>query len=314
MEKNSKILVTGANGMVGRNLVLKLRELGFNNILTPTSKDIDLKKRDLVFDLFKKESFDYVFHLAAKVGGIRANIENPVEFLRDNLLINTNVIDACYKFKIKKLVNLGSSCIYPKECLQPMKEEYLLSDKLEPTNEGYALSKISSLKLCKYYNEQYKTNFISLMPPNMYGRYEKFDLNHSHVLSALIMRFHDSKTKNEESISVWGTGEARREFLNVKDMANALIFGMEKIEVFDLFDNCFLNCGSMEEISIRNLAYKIKEIVGFNGRIEFDETKPEGMKRKMLDCNRIFNLGFKPKISLNEGIKELYSYYLKINS
>lgn len=311
MEKDSKILVTGGHGMVGKNLILKLRRLGFNNILSPSSKELDLRDRSVVFDFFNKELFDYVFHLAAKVGGIKANIENPVEFLRDNLLLNTNVIDASHKYGVKKIINLGSSCIYPKESPQPMKEDYLLSGKLEPTNEGYALSKISSLKLCKYYNEQYKTNFISLMPPNLYGEYEKFDENHSHVLSALIKRFDDAKNKSDPSLSVWGTGNVRREFMYAGDLADALIFSMDNLGVEDLVDNCFLNCGSGKDISIKDLAYKIKDVIGYKGEIIFDPSKPEGMKMKLLDVSKLKNKGFNDKTELDEGIKKTYEYYLK---
>ena len=310
MKKEAKILITGGRGMVGRNLILELRNLGFDNLIFPSFEELDLRNREKVFKFFNQEKIDYVFHLAAKVGGIKSNMNNSVEYLRDNLLLNTNIIDACYKFKVKKLVNLGSSCIYPKNCLQPMKEEDLLSGKLEPTNEGYALSKICSLKLCKYYNEQHNTNFISLMPPNMYGEHEKFDEEHSHVLAALLKRFHESKIKGDNSISVWGTGEVRREFLYVGDMARGLIFAMNKLKVENLVDNCFLNCGSGKEISIRDLASEIKKVVGFEGEIKFDTSKPEGMKKKLLDSSRIKKLGFKSKIVLEEGMNKTYEYYL----
>jgi len=311
MKKEDKILITGGRGMVGKNLILKLRNLGFENLIFPSMKELDLRNREEVFQFFNQEKIDYVFHLAAKVGGIKSNMNNPVEYLRDNLLLNTNIIDACYKFKIKKLINLGSSCIYPKNCLQPMKEEDLLSGKLEPTNEGYALSKICSLKLCKYYNEQYGTNFISLMPPNMYGEYEKFDEEHSHVLAALLKRFHEAKINGDNYISVWGTGDVKREFLYVGDMVEGLIFSMDKLKVENLVNNCFLNCGSGEEISIKELAFKIKEIVGFEGEIKFDVNKPEGMVRKLLDSSRFNFLSFRHEINLEEGIKKTYEYFKK---
>jgi GDP-L-fucose synthase len=313
MRTEDKILITGSKGLVGTNLVIALKEKGFHNLLCPTSKELDLKERKEVFDFFDKEKPKYVFHIAALVGGIKANIESPVEFLRDNLLMNVNVIDACFQFKIKKLVNLGSSCIYPKFVKQPMTEESLLTGKFEPTNEGYALSKITSIKLCEYYNKEYSSNFISLIPPNMYGINEKFDLDHSHVLAALIKKFHDAKIRKDLSVPIWGTGNVLREFLYVGDCVLGLILAMEKINPEDLFEKCFLNMGSGEEISIKNLAILIKEVVGFEGEILFDPSKPEGMERKILDSSKIKKLGFEEKTKLREGIKKTYDYYLTLN-
>ena len=309
MEKKDKILITGSKGMVGKNLIEKLDNIGYNNLLTPSRKDLDLRERKEVFDYFNKENPKYVFHLAAKVGGIKANMDFPVEFLQENLLLNTNVIDASYYSKVKKLVNLGSSCIYPKECFQPMKEESILSGAFESTNEGYAISKISSLKLCEFYNKQYNSNFISLIPPNMYGKFEKFDEKNSHVLASLLKKFYESKVDKKGFVSVWGDGTAKREFLYAKDMAEILIFSMNKINSGDLYEKGFLNCGSSEEISIENLARLIKKVVEFEGEIIFDYSKPTGMDRKILDSSRFLSLGFNKFTSLIGGIKETYEWY-----
>jgi len=309
---DSRIYVTGANGMLGRNLVDKLKGKGYRKIMhAPGSKVFDLRNRKAVFDFFEKNKPEYVFHLAARVGGIKANMKNPVEFLRDNLIININIIDACFKFKVRKLINLGSSCIYPKCSKQPMSEEDLLDGKLEPTNEGYAISKIASLRLCEYYNKQEGTNFISLMPPNLYGKYEEFNLESSHVISALIMRFHDAKVSGDERISIWGTGKARREFFYVEDAAESLIFAMENLKVGDLFEGCFLNCGSGKDISIKELAEMICEVVGFEGEIVYDSSKPEGMLKKLMDSRRFRKLSSQKVMDLKEGIEKTYQYYLE---
>lgn len=312
MNKDSVILVTGSNGLVGKNLVESLEENGFENILNPRSSELDFRDQTNVREYFSKNKPEYVFHLAAKVGGIKANMGDPVSFLQDNLLINTNVIMACFEFKVKKMINLGSSCIYPKDHpTQPMPEEILLDGELEPTNEGYALAKISSLKLCEYYNKQYQTNFISLMPPNVYGKYEEFDFQKSHVISALIMKLHKAKTESAPTIWVWGTGNARREFIYVQDLVDAVIFAIENIESTGLYESGFLNCGTDEDISIKELAHKIKEIVGYTGEIRFDSTKPEGMLKKLIDSSRFKSLGFERSVGLDEGIKRTYEYYLE---
>jgi|APSaa5957512622_1039677.scaffolds.fasta_scaffold05123_7 GDP-L-fucose synthase len=312
MGKNSKILITGARGLVGIDLIEELKKEGFQNLIYPTSKELDLREREKVFSFFEKEKPDYVFHLAAVVGGIKANMNFPVEFLKNNLLLNTNLIDACFKHNVKKLINLGSSCIYPKLAEQPLKESSLLSGKFEPTNEGYALSKITSLKLCEYYNREYNTNFISLIPPNLYGKNEKFDLEKSHVLSSLIKRFHESKINNLPEIEIWGTGDAQREFLYSGDLVKGLLFAMENISTEDLYEKGFLNIGSDQEISIKDLSFLIKEVVGFEGKIIFDHSKPEGMKRKILDTSKIKKLGFSCNTPLKEGIEKTYQAYLNL--
>lgn len=309
MNKNSKIFISGSQGMVGRNLVEKMDSLGFKNLIYLSSTELDLTQRQDVFAFFKKEKPEYVIHLAARVGGINANIKFPVEFLRDNLLINTNIIDACYEFKVKKLLNLGSSCIYPKDNPQPMKETDLMRSYLEPTNEGYSLSKICSLKLCQYYNTEYGTNYISLMPPNLYGKYDKFDAEHSHVISSLLMRIHEAKETGQQEVAVWGSGKAKREFMYVEDLVDTIIFSMQNINKQDLVNNCFINIGSNKEISIKELALLIKKIVKYQGSIKFDQTKPEGMKRKLLDSS-LFNTFYpRAKVSIEDGIKMTYEYF-----
>lgn len=311
MNKNSKIFISGSQGMVGRNLVEKMEVLGYKNLITSSSSELNLTQRQDVFAFFRKEKPEYVIHLAARVGGINANIKFPVEFLRDNLLINTNIIEACYEFKVKKLLNLGSSCIYPKDNPQPMKETDLMRSYLEPTNEGYALSKICSLKLCQYYNIEYGTNYISLMPPNLYGRYDKFHAEFSHVISSLLMRIHEAKETNQAEVEVWGSGEAKREFMYVGDLVDIILFSIKNINKKDLVNNCFINIGSNEEISIKDLALLIKKTVNYQGLIKFDKTKPEGMRRKLLDSKLFNELCPRENVSVEEGIKRTYDYYLE---
>ena len=301
--------------MVGRSLMKDLKSKGFNNLLTLSSKKLDLRNRNATFKFFKKKRPEYVFHAASKVGGIKASMDDPVGFLRDNLLINVNVIDACYKFKVKKLVNLGSSCIYPKETAQPMKEKNLLSSKFEPTNEGYSLSKICSLKLCEYYNKKKGTNFISLMPPNLYGEYDKFDKERSHVIGALIMKIHAAKIEEKKEVEIWGTGNAKREFMYVGDISKAMIFAMENLNKEDLWEQGFLNTGTGNEVTIKKLANLIKKVVGFKGKLIFDKTKPEGVLKKLMDSSLFLKKGFKPEVKLEVGLKKAYKYYLfKINN
>lgn len=308
MNKDSVILVTGAKGMVGKVLINKLLEKGYSNILSPSSKELDLRKQEDVEEYFEKTKPEYVFHLAAKVGGIAANIESPADFLHDNLVMETNVIESSRKNNVEKLLFLGSSCIYPRECPQPMKEEHLLSGKLEPTNEGYALAKICGLKLCEYYNKQYKTNFINLMPPNIYGIHDHFASERSHVVSALLTRFHNAKKENLESVEIWGTGVARREFLYVEDCADAMIYFMENLSSEEI--GAFVNIGCGEDVSIKELALLIKEIVGYEGELKFDTTKPDGMPKKLLDNSKSEKLGWKSKTSLHEGLEKTYKWYL----
>ncbi len=306
MNKEDTILITGSNGMVGKVLVAKLKELGYNNLLMPKSQDLDLRDQKATDIFFKNNTISYVFHLAAKVGGIQANIKFPAEFLYDNLLISCNVIESAKKYKIKKLLNLGSSCIYPKESKQPMKEEYLLSGKLEPTNEGYAIGKIAALKLCEFYNKQYNTNFISLMPPNMYGIHDHFDSEKSHVISALISKMHKAKLDNETEVEIWGTGKARREFLYVEDTIDAIMYFMKNHNAEELMP--FVNIGTNEDISIKELAELIKEITGYQGKLNFNTEKPDGMMKKLMDSSKSKILGWEAKTKLKEGLKKTYRW------
>ncbi|MFD2100198.1 GDP-L-fucose synthase family protein [Flagellimonas iocasae] len=305
MDLDSKIYVAGHSGMVGSAIVRALQNEGFKNVLGKRSSELDLKNQSEVEDFFAAEQPDYVFLAAAKVGGIGSNIASPAEFLYDNVMINANVINSAYKAKVKKLLFLGSSCIYPKLCPQPMKEEYLLDGKLEPTNEGYALGKIMGLKLCEYYNKQYGADFVSAMPPNLYGENDNFDPDHSHVIAALIRKFHEAKTTNAKNVVIWGTGKARREFMYVDDAARACLFLMSNYN-----DPAHINIGSGEDISIEELAVKVQEIVGFQGEIIKDTSKPDGMPRKLMDNSKIHNLGWSHEISLMEGLDKTYKWFL----
>jgi GDP-L-fucose synthase len=309
LNKNDTILITGSNGMVGKNLVEKLRELNFTNLLLVKSKDYDLRDSKVVDKLFSGNKIDYVFHLAAKVGGIQANILSPAEFLYDNLLLNCNVVECAKKYNVKKLINMGSSCIYPKDSEQPIKEEYLLTGLLEPTNEGYAIGKIAGLKLCEYYNKQYNTNFLSLMFPNIYGKYDTFNSDKSHVVSALISKIHNAKMNNENKVTIWGDGNAMREFIYVDDVVDILLFFMENID-YD-FKHPFINTGTQTEVSIKELASIIKYIIQYDGKLEFDKSKPNGMLRKCMDSSKMFSLGYAPKVSLVEGLKNTYNWWIK---
>ncbi|MGL5932164.1 MAG: GDP-L-fucose synthase family protein [Cetobacterium sp.] len=305
MNKNSKIYVAGHRGLVGSAILRELEVQGYTNILTKTSKDLDLRDTFLVDKFFETEKPEYVFLCAAKVGGIGANMSYPVEFLLDNLSIQNNVISTSYKYNVKKLLFLGSSCIYPKNCLQPMKEEYLLDGKLEPTNEGYALAKISGLKLCEYYRREYGADFISAMPTNIYGIGDNFDINSSHVIPALINRFHEAKLQNKKELVIWGTGKARREFMYSDDLAKALIYLMNNYS-----KEGHINVGTGKEIEIIELARIIKEVVGFEGEILKDLSKPDGMMKKLLDISKLDNLGFKSEVDLKDGIKKAYEWFL----
>lgn len=310
MEKGKKILVTGGNGMVGKSLVKRLREEGENNLLLPSSKELDLRNQKDVENYFEINKPEYVFHLAAKVGGIAANMAAPTEFLDDNLAMETNVIISARKNSVKKLLFLGSSCIYPRECEQPMKEESLLTGKLEPTNEGYALAKICGLKLCEYSNRQYGTDFISLMPPNIYGPNDHFGSESSHVVSAQITKFNDAKIQGKEFVGLWGTGSAKREFLFVEDAADAMIYFMNNYPADKI--GPFVNIGSGEEISIKDLAYLIKDIIGYDGKLQFNQNSNlDGMPRKLLDNSKAANLGWKAKTSFKEGLEKTIDWYLK---
>ena len=305
MNVNDKIYIAGHDGMVGTTLVNLLKQSGFNNLIFRSLADLDLRIQMDVDEFFSKNKPDYVFLLAAKVGGIQANIDKPAEFIYDNLMIQSNIIHNCYKYSVQKLLFVGSSCIYPRNSLQPMKEEYLLDGKLEPTNEAYAIAKIAGIKMCQNYQKQYNSNFISVMPSNIYGLNDNFDLKNSHVLSALIRRFHGAKINNLPEVIVWGSGKAKREFLFVEDLCRAMIFLMQK------YDNPeIINIGSGKDISIKELANLIKKIVGFKGKLEFDHSKPDGMPRKLLDITKINRLGWNARVSLETGIEKTYRWFL----
>lgn len=306
INKKSKIFIAGRNGLVGSSIEKEFIKNGYHNIVGLKSNELDLKDQKKVENYFEKERPEYVILAAAKVGGIRANIEHPAEFLYDNLSIQNNVIHNAYKFGIKKLLFLGSSCIYPRLSNQPMKEEYLLDGKLEPTNEGYAIAKIAGLKLCEMYNKQYGTEFISVMPCNIYGIGDNFDPKYSHVVAGLIRKCHEAKVNNQDYVEVWGTGEAKRELLFNEDLAEACIFLLKNYS-----GNEFLNIGTGSDISIKDLIYTIKDIIGFEGEIKFDLTKPDGMPQKLLDVRRVNDFGWKYKTSLEEGIKKTYEWCLR---
>ena len=308
MNNNDKIFVAGHRGMVGSAIVRKLQKEGFLNILTSTSKELDLRNQQLVNDFFEKEKPDYVFLAAAKVGGIMANNTYRAEFLYDNLMIEANIIQASHKNNTKKLLFLGSSCIYPKLAPQPLKEEYLLSGLLEPTNEPYAIAKIAGIKLCEYYREQYGCNYISAMPTNLYGPNDNYDLQNSHVLPALIRKFHTAKSNAATSVTLWGSGAPKREFLYVDDVANACFHLMQHYN-----EKQFVNIGTGEDLTIRELANLIKNAVGFEGEIIWDTSKPDGTPRKLMDVSKAHSLGWKHKISLEEGIKKTYTDFVNLD-
>jgi len=306
---DSRIYVAGHTGLVGSAVVRKLKEQGYRHIITRTSQECDLTNQALTNRLFELEKPEFVFLAAAKVGGIQANHTYPADFIYINLAIETNVIKAAHDHKVKKLLFLGSSCIYPKECPQPIKEEYLLTGPLEPTNEAYAIAKIAGLKMCQFFRKQYGDNFISAMPTNLYGPNDNYDLETSHVLPALIRKFHEAKISNAPHVELWGTGTPRREFLYVDDLADALIFLMKNYE-----DDEHINVGTGEDISILELAEMIKEIVDFQGEITFDRSKPDGTMRKLLDVSKIGGLGWIKRITLQEGINECYRDYYRFQN
>lgn len=305
MNKNDKILILGASGMVGKSLVNTLIKQGFNSIYVPTSKQLNLKLKSDV-DEYLRSGFDYVFFVAAKVGGIMANIAYPATFGYDNALMELNVIHSCYENKVKKMLFMGSSCIYPRNCPQPMKEEYLLSGALESTNEMYSLAKIMGLKLCQSYNTQYKTNFISCMPSNLYGPDDNFDPESSHVMAAMIRKFHLAKLYDYPFTTCFGSGQACREFLYVADVADACIFLMDNYN-----DSQHINVGMGTDISIYDLAHLVAKIVGYTGEIQWDTSKPDGMPRKVVDTTKINNLGWKAQVSLEDGIAQTYKWFLE---
>lgn len=306
MDKEAKIYIAGHRGLVGSAIKRKLEEKGYRNLIYRTSKELDLTWHQSVIDFFKVEKPEYVFLAAAKVGGIAANNDFPADFIRDNLMIQTNVIDTAYRFGAKKLLFLGSTCIYPKHALQPMAEEALLTGPLEPTNEPYAVAKIAGIKMIEAYNRQYGTDFISVMPTNLYGPNDNFDLQSSHVMPALIRKFHEAKTKNSPIVEVWGTGTPRREFLYSDDLADAAVYLMKNYSGNDI-----INVGVGKDIPIKELAGKVKVAVGYSGDIVFDTTKPDGTPRKLVDVTRLDNIGWKAEISLDEGLKRTYEWFLE---
>ncbi|WP_276353703.1 GDP-L-fucose synthase family protein [Cohnella caldifontis] len=305
MEKSSKIYIAGRNGMVGSSIEKEFRRRGYENIIGLSSKVLDLRDQAAVERYFRHEKPDYVILSAAKVGGIAANISRPAEFLYDNLAIQNNVIHFSYQYNVKKLLFLASSCVYPRLSPQPMKEDYLLEGKLEPTNEGYAIAKIAGLKLCQMYNQQYGTDFISVMPCNLYGYGDNFDPQNSHVVAGLIRKFHEAKQQNRDFIEVWGTGNARRELMFNEDLADACVFLFESYS-----GNDFFNVGTGKDVSIRELSGLVKKVVGYEGEIRFDITKPDGMPQKLMDVTRLKEAGWEYKTELEDGIKKTYEWFL----
>ena len=306
MNLDAKIYVAGHRGLVGSAIVRNLEAKGYKNIIYRTHKELDLTNQEAVRRFFEEEKPEYVFLAAAKVGGIHANNTYPADFIYDNLMIQNNVIKAAHDFKVKKLLFLGSTCIYPKMAPQPIKEEYLLTGSLEETNEAYAVAKIAGLEMCKFFKRQYGDNFISCMPTNLYGPNDNFDLKNSHVLPALIRKFHEAKVNNSEAVEVWGTGTPLREFLYVDDMADACVFLMENYD-----GEQHVNIGTGEEVSIRELAETVKEVVGFDGELVFNTEMPDGTPRKLTTVDKLHGLGWKHKVSLNEGIQLAYNWFLK---
>jgi GDP-L-fucose synthase len=311
--RNKKVYLAGHTGMVGSAILRELESRGYKNIIHKDFSELDLRNQSEVQIFFDKTNPEIVIIAAAKVGGILANNTYRAEFLYDNLMIEANLIHSSYLSKVEKVVFLGSSCIYPKLAPQPLKEEYLLTDTLEFTNEPYAIAKIAGIKLCENYYRQYGCNYISAMPTNLYGPNDNFNLETSHVLPALMRKFHESKVKNNHSVTIWGTGKPLREFMYVEDLANAIVFMMENIEAKDLYENgiTHLNVGSGKDITIEDLAKLISEIVGFNGKIECDSTKPDGTPRKLMDVTRINSLGWKYKTELSDGVKKTYKWFLE---
>ena len=303
---DSKIYIAGHNGMVGSAISRKLKSIGYHNLITKSSKELDLRNQKQTQDFFKNEQPEFVFLAAAKVGGILANSTYKADFIYDNLMIQNNVIKSAHYYSVKKLLFLGSSCIYPRDASQPIKEEYLLSGYLESTNEPYAIAKIAGLKMCEYFREQYGCNFISAMPSNVYGPNDNFEPKTSHVFAALIKKFHDAKIHNQSKVEIWGSGSPKREFLHVDDLANALIFLMENYHSKET-----INIGTGQDISIKELSYSMQNIIGFNGELEWNTSMPDGTAKKLLDVSKINNLGWKADIKLNTGIALTYDWYTK---
>jgi GDP-L-fucose synthase len=306
MEKTAKIYVAGHQGLVGGAILRLLMSRGFCNLVFRSFAELDLRDQVTVQTFFEQERPEYVFLAAAKVGGIYANMTYPAEFIYDNLMIQTNVLQQAYATQVKRAMFLGSSCIYPKHCPQPMKEEYLLTGKLEPTNEAYAVAKIAGITMCQCYNRQYNTDFVPVMPTNLYGPGDNFDPIDSHVIPALIYRFQKAKVNKEKKAVVWGTGQVRREFLYVDDLASACLFIMENYREKDL-----INIGVGRDLTIKELADKVAKVVRFQGEIVFDESYPDGTPRKLLDTGRLSQMGWQPQTTLDKGLKKTYEWFLK---
>jgi GDP-L-fucose synthase len=306
LKKDSKIFVAGHKGMVGSAIVRRLKSLNYNNIITLSRSELDLTNSDHVYNFFRDEKPEYVFLSAAKVGGILANNDFKADFIYDNLMIQSNVIKNSHRFGVSKLLFLGSSCIYPKMAQQPIKEEYLLTGALEPTNDAYSIAKIAGIKMCQSFNQQYGTNFISVMPTNLYGPGDNYDLKNSHVLPALIRKFHEAKMRGDSEVIIWGTGSPMREFLYVDDLAEACLYLMENYN-----DSEIINVGTGKDISIKELSHLISEVIGFYGKIIYDSSKPDGTPRKLLDVSNLKNLGWNYKTELREGIILTYNHFLK---
>ena len=315
MQSNDKIFIAGHNGLVGSAIIRRLEAKGFKNLLTKSHSDLDLTDQALVLKFFKKEKPDFVILAAAKVGGIHANNIYPADFIYDNIMIQTNIINAAYKYQVKKLLFLGSTCIYPKLADQPMKENALLSGPLESSNEPYAIAKISGIKLCESYNRQYSTDFRSVMPTNLYGINDNFHPENAHVIPALLRRIHEAKINNLTEVTVWGDGKAMREFLFVDDMAEASIFILElDKEIYDKNVNSMMshiNIGTSLDVSILELAETIKAVVGFKGVLKFDTSKPNGPPRKLVDTSKLKNMGWIYKVDLKQGLERTYQWYLE---
>lgn len=308
MEKNSKIYVAGHLGMVGSAILRNLQKAGYTNIITATRKEVDLIDQTQTNNFMFEHKPDYVFLAAAKVGGIYANSEYQADFIYENLMVESNVIMACHLFKVKKLLYLGSSCIYPRNCPQPIKEEYLLSGPLEETNKGYSIAKIAGIVMCQKFNSQYDTNYISLMPTNLYGPNDNYHLENSHVFPAMIRKFHEAKIRSDETITLWGTGSPYREFLHVDDLADASTYLMNNYD-----DGDIVNIGSGKDLSIRELAMLMKKVIGFEGDIIFDSSKPDGTPKKLLDVSKLESLGWTYSIEIEDGIRSTYKDFLDGN-
>lgn len=306
MKLNSKIYVAGHQGLVGSTMLEYLQKKGYSNLITRDRSVLDLTNQTETLRFFKSETPDVVILAAAKVGGIAANMKYPANFLYENLMIEANVINSAFEIRTKKLLFLGSSCIYPRLCDQPMKEDYILTGPFEPTNEGYAVAKVAGLKLCSYFNRQHGTDFITIIPPNLYGPGDNFDFETSHVIAALIRRFHEAKIQKSSQVIVWGSGEARREFMFVEDLADA-IHHLSSVE----YEYDVINVGVGYDVSIRELAEIVSEVVGYGGEIVFDSSKPDGMPRKLVDNSRIRSLGWEPKTSLEKGLRITHDWFLK---